>query len=309
VTRSSSAPVVDAGAVDPAAAISIRGLVKRYGDFPAVDGLDLDIRRGEIFALLGPNGAGKTTTVEICEGYRDRDEGEVRVLGEDPARGDRAWKSQLGIVLQSGAGDSQLTCRELLRAQAAYFPDPRDPDEVLELVGLTEKARSRGRSLSGGQRRRLDVALGIVGGPTLLFLDEPTTGFDPEARRQFWSLIRSLRDLGTTMLLTTHYLDEAEALADRVGVIARGRLVEVAVPAALGGRASAPAVVRWTEDGVRRQEATHAPTAFVRELAARFPGEVPDLAVTRPTLEEVYLRMIEGPERVGIAARNERGAE
>jgi ABC-2 type transport system ATP-binding protein len=274
------------------AAISIRGLVKRYGDFPAVDGLDLDIRRGEIFALLGPNGAGKTTTVEICEGYRDRDAGDVRVLGEDPADGARHWKAQLGIVLQSGTGDSQLTCREMLQAQASYYPDPRSPDEVLELVGLTAKAKSRAKSLSGGQRRRLDVALGIVGGPALLFLDEPTTGFDPEARRQFWSLIRSLRELGTTMLLTTHYLDEAEALADRVGVIARGRLVEVAVPSALGDRETAPAVVGWTEDGIRRSEATDTPTAFVRTLSERFAGEVPDLAVTRPTLEDVYLRMI-----------------
>jgi ABC-2 type transport system ATP-binding protein len=281
--------------LDETAAISIRGLVKRYGEFVAVDGLDLDIRRGEIFALLGPNGAGKTTTVEICEGYRMRDAGEVRVLGEDPADGARRWKAQLGIVLQSGAGDSQLTCRELLQAQASYFPDPRDADEVLALVGLTEKARSRGKSLSGGQRRRLDVALGIIGRPTLLFLDEPTTGFDPEARRQFWSLIRSLRELGTTMLLTTHYLDEAEALADRVGVIARGRLVEVAVPSALGGRETAPAVVSWSEDGVRRSEASATPTAFLRDLANRFPGEIPELAVARPTLEDVYLQMIGDP--------------
>jgi ABC-2 type transport system ATP-binding protein len=277
--------------LDGDAAISVRGLVKRYGAGAAVDGLDLDIRRGEIFALLGPNGAGKTTTVEICEGYRDRDAGEVRVLGEDPAHAPRRWKARLGIVLQSGAGDSQLTCRELLRARASYFPDPRDPDEVLALVGLTEKAGARGRTLSGGQRRRLDVALGIVGRPELLFLDEPTTGFDPEARRQFWALIRSLRDLGTTMLLTTHYLDEAEALADRVGVLARGRLVDVAVPTELGGRASAPAVVSWTEDGVRRTAETQTPTAFVQELAGRFPGEVPDLNVHRPTLEDVYLRM------------------
>jgi ABC-2 type transport system ATP-binding protein len=281
--------------LDPAAAISIRGLGKRYGEFVAVDGLDLDIRRGEIFALLGPNGAGKTTTVEICEGYRGRDTGEVRVLGEDPAGAGRRWKARLGIVLQSGGGDSQLTVRELLQAQASYYPDPRDPDEVLELVGLTEKAGSRGKTLSGGQRRRLDVALGIVGRPTLLFLDEPTTGFDPEARRQFWSLIRSLRELGTTILLTTHYLDEAEALADRVGVIARGRLVEVAVPSRLGGRESAPAIVSWTEGGVRRTEATATPTAFVRALLARFPGEVPDLALARPTLEDVYLRMIGEP--------------
>src|SRR4051794_22579295 len=295
--------------LDPDAAISVRGLVKRYGDRNAVDCLDLDIRRGEIFALLGPNGAGKTTTVEVLEGFRDRDGGAVQVLGVDPARGGRRWKADLGIVLQSGAGDSQLTCRELLRAQAAYYPDPRDADEVLELVGLTEKAGSRGRTLSGGQRRRLDVALGIIGRPRLLFLDEPTTGFDPEARRQFWALIRELRGLGTTILLTTHYLDEAEALADRVGVIARGRLVEVAVPSALGGRASAPAVVSWTEDGVRAQEATQTPTAFLRELAARFPGEVPDLAVARPTLEDVYLQMIGEPEGVSIAAPKERGAE
>ncbi len=278
--------------LDPDAAVSVRGLVKRYGDRAAVDGLDLDIRRGEIFALLGPNGAGKTTTVEVLEGYRRRDGGAVRVLGVDPARGGRRWKAELGIVLQNGAGDSQLSVRELLEARASYYADPRDPAEVLELVGLTEKAGARGRTLSGGQRRRLDVALGIVGRPRLLFLDEPTTGFDPEARRQFWALIRSLRDLGTTMLLTTHYLDEAETLADRVGVLAHGQLAEVAVPTALGGRGSAPAVVSWTEDGVRRTAETATPTAFVRDLAARFPGEVPDLAVARPTLEDVYLKMI-----------------
>jgi len=299
VTRSSTVPAAgthrSSAPLDPDAAISVRGLVKRYGVRNAVDGLDLDIRRGEIFALLGPNGAGKTTSVEVLEGYRQRDGGEVQVLGVDPASGGRRWKADLGIVLQSGAGDSQLTCLELLRAQAAYYPDPRDPAEVLDLVGLTEKAGARGRTLSGGQRRRLDVALGIVGRPRLLFLDEPTTGFDPEARRQFWALIRSLRDLGTTMLLTTHYLDEAEELADRVGVIARGELVEVAVPAELGGRGQAPAVVHWTEDGVRRSAETATPTAFVAELAARFPGEVPDLAVARPTLEDVYLRMIGEP--------------
>ncbi len=294
-SASVSAPPGTSGPLDPEAAISVRGLVKRYGERNAVDGLDLDIRRGEIFALLGPNGAGKTTTVEVLEGYRSRDAGEVTVLGVDPAQGGRRWRSDIGIVLQSGAGDSQLTCLELLAAQAAYYPDPRDPAEVLELVGLTEKAKARGRSLSGGQRRRLDVALGIVGKPALLFLDEPTTGFDPEARRQFWSLIRSLRELGTTMLLTTHYLDEAEELADRVGVITAGRLVEVAVPAELGGRGQAPAVVSWTEEGARRSEATSTPTAFVSGLAARFPGEVPDLAVARPTLEDVYLQMIGQP--------------
>jgi ABC-2 type transport system ATP-binding protein len=292
------------GPVDPDAAVSVRGLVKRYGGRAAVDGLDLDIRRGEIFALLGPNGAGKTTTVEVLEGYRRRDAGEVQVLGVDPARAGRSWRADLGIVLQTGGGDSQLSCRELLHARASYYPEPRDPDEVLELVGLTDKAGARGRTLSGGQRRRLDVALGIVGRPRLLFLDEPTTGFDPEARRQFWSLIRSLRELGTTMLLTTHYLDEAEELADRVGVIAHGRLVEVAVPAELGGRGDAPAVVGWTEDGARRTARTDTPTAFVAELAARFPGEVPDLSVGRPTLEDIYLAMIgsTSPGATGDAA-------
>jgi ABC-2 type transport system ATP-binding protein len=295
VTRPSTALAPAGTPLDPDAAISVRGLVKRYGDRAAVDGIDLDIRRGEIFALLGPNGAGKTTTVEVLEGFRDRDGGEVRVLGVDPATGGRRWKADLGIVLQSGAGESQLTCRELLRAQASYYPDPRDADEVLELVGLAEKAGSRGRTLSGGQRRRLDVALGIVGRPRLLFLDEPTTGFDPEARRQFWALVGQLRELGTTILLTTHYLDEAEELADRVGVIAHGRVLEVAVPSELGGRGRAPAVVSWTEGGVRRTAETPTPTAFVRELAARFPGEVPDLAVSRPTLEDVYLRMIGEP--------------
>src|SRR3954464_9893041 len=254
VSRPSTLSAPAATPLDLDAAISVRGLVKRYGDRTAVDGLDLDIRRGEIFALLGPNGAGKTTTVEVLEGFRDRDGGEVRVLGVDPATGGRRWKAGLGIVLQSGAGESQLTCRELLRAQASYYPDPRDADEVLELVGLTEKAWARGRTLSGGQRRRLDVALGIVGRPRLLFPDEPTTGFDPEARRQFWALVGQLRELGTTILLTTHYLDEAEALADRVGVIARGGVVGVSVPSALGGRATAPAAVSWTEDGVRRTE-------------------------------------------------------
>ena len=300
VTSTSAVPAVRGGPLagdplDPSAAISIRGLVKRYGDFVAVDGIDLDIRRGEIFALLGPNGAGKTTTVEICEGYRARDAGEVRVLGQDPAESGRAWKAQLGIVLQSNSGQSQLTVRETVASRADLYADPRDPDEVLELVGLTEKARVRGQALSGGQRRRLDVALGIVGRPTLLFLDEPTTGFDPEARRQFWSLIRSLRELGTTMLLTTHYLDEAEALADRVGVIARGSLAQVAVPALLGGRETAPALVSWTEGGAaaprrprrrRRSCGSWPPASPARCRTWPSPG---------PTLEDVYLRMIGEP--------------
>jgi len=276
-------------------AISVRGLRKTYGDHAAVAGVDLDIARGEIFALLGPNGAGKTTTVEILEGYRRRDAGEVSVLGVDPAKADARWKSQIGIVLQSKGGDSELTVAETVRVQASYFADPRPVEDAIQLVGLTEKLKARASSLSGGQQRRLDVALGIVGRPRLLFLDEPTTGFDPEARRQFWELIRQLRELGTTMLLTTHYLDEAEALADRVGVIAAGRIVEVGVPAELGGRHLAPARVRWLEDGQHREETTATPTAVIQTLSQRLGGEIPELAVLRPSLEDIYLQMIGEP--------------
>ena len=210
--------------------VSIRGLVKRYGDHVAVDGLDLDIHRGEVFALLGPNGAGKTTTVEVLEGHRRADAGEVSVLGEDPGSAGQAWRSRIGIVSQTSKESPELTVEEMVRHFAAYYPSPRDPDEVIASVGLEEKRRARAAKLSGGQRRRLDVALGMVGDPELLFLDEPTTGFDPEARRQFWQLVRDLRTGGTTILLTTHYLDEAEQLADRVGVIARGRLVALDTP-------------------------------------------------------------------------------
>jgi len=276
-------------------AISVRGLRKTYGDHQAVAGVDLDIARGEIFALLGPNGAGKTTTVEILEGYRRRDAGEVSVLGIDPAKADARWKSQIGIVLQSKGGDSELTVAETVRVQASYFADPRPVEEVIGLVGLTEKLKARASSLSGGQQRRLDVALGIVGRPRLLFLDEPTTGFDPEARRQFWELIRQLRELGTTMLLTTHYLDEAEALADRVGVIAAGRIVEVGVPAELGGRHLAPARVRWVENGQHREETTATPTGVIQTLSQRLGGEIPELSVLRPSLEDIYLQMIGEP--------------
>ena len=274
-------------------AISVRGLRKSYGGRPAVDGLDLDIRRGEVFALLGPNGAGKTTTVEILEGFRQRDAGEVRVLGVDPARGSRAWRARIGVVLQSTGEFDELTVAEVVGHFANFYPDPDDPAEVIARVGLSEKARARTHSLSGGQKRRLDVALGIIGRPELLFLDEPTTGFDPEARREFWDLIRKLAASGTTIVLTTHYLDEAEALADRVGVIAGGRLVEVAPPAELGGREAAMATVSWrAPDGSVQRVETDTPTAVVTELAARFGGEVPGLSVTRPTLEDVYLRMI-----------------
>jgi ABC-2 type transport system ATP-binding protein len=278
------------------AAIRVTGLRKAYKDTVAVDGLDLEVSRGEVFSLLGPNGAGKTTTVEILEGYRSRDGGDVQVLGQDPAGAGAEWKARIGVVLQKVNDLTLLTVEESVRSVAAFYPSPRDPDEVIELVGLGHKRRTRGLQLSGGLRRRLDVALGIVGRPELLFLDEPTTGFDPEARRQFWGLIEDLARQGTTILLTTHYLDEAEHLADRVGVINAGRVVEVATPATLGGRATAAATVRWQgTDGPHAQH-TDAPTALVGELAARFGGEVPELVVERPSLEDVYLRMIGAPQ-------------
>lgn len=273
-------------------AVRVRGLRKRYGDRTAVDGVDLDVHTGEILALLGRNGAGKTTTVEILEGHRRRDGGEVSVLGSDPASAGRAWRSRIGIVLQTATDAAELTVEEIVRHMAGYYPDARDTDEVIASVGLQEQRRTRTRALSGGQRRRLDVALGIVGRPELLFLDEPTTGFDPEARRAFWALVAGLRTGGTTILLTTHYLDEAEHLADRVAVIDNGRIVDVGTPAQLGGRAQREATVVWTEDGVRRASSTATPTRAVAELATRFAGEVPGLQVLRPTLEDVYLDMI-----------------
>jgi ABC-2 type transport system ATP-binding protein len=272
--------------------VRIRGLRKSYGDVAAVDGVDLDIRQGEVFALLGPNGAGKTTTVEILEGYRRRDGGEVSVLGTDPNDGGRDWRSRIGIVLQSNADATELSVREMIRYFAGYYPNPRDADEVIESVGLTEKAGAKLRQLSGGQRRRVDVALGIVGNPELIFLDEPTTGFDPEARRQFWHLISGLAHGGTTILLTTHYLDEAEALANRVGVIAAGRIRAVDAPADLGGRSTAQATVTWLAPGGRQSVQTAAPATLVTELVTRFGGEVPELTVTRPSLEDIYLAMI-----------------
>ena len=275
--------------------IEVQGLHKSYADTKAVDGIDLTIAHGEIFALLGPNGAGKTTTVEILEGFRKADSGSISVLGFDPARRgiqSRIWRNRIGIVLQSTADAGDLTVIETLAHFAKYYSKARDVDEVITSVGLDEKRNALIRTLSGGQRRRLDVGLGIIGSPELLFLDEPTTGFDPEARRAFWSLIESLRKGGTTILLTTHYLDEAEALADRVAVITRGKILEVSTPAQLGGRASAKARVQWKANGVMQEELTDNPTEVVRKLTAEFPGEVPELQVLRPSLEDIYLSMI-----------------
>lgn len=274
-------------------AITIRGLTKRYGNHRAVDGLDLDIHEGEVFALLGPNGAGKTTAVEILEGFRARDGGEVSVLGTDPHRAPRSWRDRIGIVLQTSGGLDLITTREAIVSIAKVYSHPRDVEEVIEAVGLSSKADDRIVGLSGGQRRRLDVGLGIVGDPELLFLDEPTTGFDPQARRDFWELIRGFATGGTTILLTTHYLDEAEALADRVGIIAAGRLLALDTPAALGGRQDQQATVTWLEDGEQRTLRTLTPTADVVRIAARTPGgEVHELTVSRPSLEDTYLALI-----------------
>jgi ABC-2 type transport system ATP-binding protein len=275
--------------------IEVKSLTKSYGDLKVVKGLSLTINSGEIFAILGPNGAGKTTTVEILEGFRTADSGEVSVLDTDPAIKGSAgltWRNRIGIVLQSSNDTLELTPREALSHFATYYSNPRDVSEVIALVGLEEKADDRARTLSGGQRRRLDVGLGIIGRPELLFLDEPTTGFDPEARRAFWVLIKKLRDEGTTILLTTHYLDEAESLADRVAVMNHGEILEISTPALLGGRAHAQATVTWREDGQVKSEATDSPTDFVKLLSARFDGEVPELTVRRPTLEDIYLSMI-----------------
>jgi len=277
--------------------IEVKGLTKSYGDVHAVRGIDLIIEQGEIFSILGPNGAGKTSTVEILEGFRTRDLGTVSVLGFDPnTRGhqSREWRNRIGIVLQTSADAGDLTVFETINHFHGYYSNPRDVDEVIDSVGLKEKEHALIRNLSGGQRRRLDVALGIIGNPELIFLDEPTTGFDPEARRAFWSLIKSLRSDGATIVLTTHYLDEAEALADRVAVINKGVIVEISTPADLGGRATSQATVQWRDGDQIKSEKTDNPTAVVSSLAARFKGEVPELVVTRPSLEDIYLEMIGG---------------
>ena len=282
--------------------VRVRNLAKRYGALSAVDGVSFDIHRGETFALLGPNGAGKSTTIEILEGYRDRTSGDVSVLGVDPQKAGLAWKAQLGIVLQSSAEAAHVSVREQVEQFAAYYENPRDVDDVIAAVGLTEKAKTRIGKLSGGQRRRVDVALGVIGRPQLLFLDEPTTGFDPEARRHFWELIRSLKADGTTILLTTHYLDEAAQLADRVAVIAAGRLVEIGPVDTIGGADARVPVVRWRDGDGIHEERTHAPAAFVSRLVAAGDSEPRDLEVIRPSLEDVYLGLVGASSATGTVA-------
>ncbi len=285
--------------------VRVRGLSKGYsqggggGRRVAVADLDLDVARGEVLALLGPNGAGKSTTTEVLEGYRRRDSGDVAVLGTDPWQAPLRWRARVGIVLQDTSEPLDLTVAELLRHWATLYPDPRPVAEVAELVGLHDRLRTRVAAMSGGQRRRLDVALAVIGRPELLFLDEPTTGFDPEARRQFWGVLEDLRDAGTSILLTTHYLDEAARLADRVAVVADGRLVACAPPDELGGPLREVAVVRWrAPDGRPREERTTAPSALVRRLLAERDatadpsGEVPGLTVERASLEDVYLTLV-----------------
>jgi ABC-2 type transport system ATP-binding protein len=276
-------------------AIAVRDLRKSYGALEAVRGIAFDVQRGEVFGLLGPNGAGKTTTVEILEGYRKRDGGEVEVLGTDPATARGDWRERIGVVLQSSAMYETLTVTEMLRLFAGYYREPRPVGEVVELVGLEEKRDERVRRLSGGQRRRLDLGLALVGDPELIFLDEPTTGFDPRARRQAWETIRGLRGLGKTILLTTHYLDEAEQLADRVAVLAHGRIVASGTPAELTGAVPATEI-RYRENGREVVLETDEPTRVLHDLTARALAEsreLEGLVVRRPSLEEVYLSLTE----------------
>jgi ABC-2 type transport system ATP-binding protein len=297
----------------PDQVISVKGLRKSYDGLEAVRGIDLDVAHGEIFAFLGPNGAGKTTTVEILEGYRTRTAGEVSVLGEDPQQADRAWRNRVGFVLQESRLVPELTPREALEQYAGYYSSPRNIDETVSLVGLTEKADARTSTLSGGQKRRLDVALALIGDPDLLFLDEPTTGFDPSARRQAWEVIGGLRDFGKTVFLTTHYLDEAQALADRVAIITAGRIVATGSPEELRGEGDAHTQITFRlPPGVRGPELPYGirtaariddggvalsaknPVPVLRELTnwAMDRGvELPGLLVRQPSLEDVYLEL------------------
>jgi ABC-2 type transport system ATP-binding protein len=274
-------------------AVSVSDLHKSYGSYEALRGVDFEIEAGEVFGLLGPNGAGKTTTVEILEGYRARDGGTVAVLDEDPQRAGMDWRERIGVVLQSSAMYPNLSVAESLQLFAGYYRQPLDVGRVIGLVGLEEKRDARVRTLSGGQQRRLDLGLGLIGDPEVLFLDEPTTGFDPAARRAAWEVIRSLRSLGKTILLTTHYLDEAESLADRVAVLREGRIVAIGRPEDLTG--SAPATeIRYRRDGEDVIVSTREPTHVLHELtsAALAEGrELENLSVRRPTLEEIYLAL------------------
>jgi ABC-2 type transport system ATP-binding protein len=289
--------------------ITVRGLRKAYGDVEAVRGLDLEVQAGEILAFLGPNGAGKTTTVEILEGFRDRSAGDVDVLGEDPARASAAWRARIGVVLQESEPPGLLSVREALQLFAGYFPAPRPVPETIEQVGLGAQADQRAGKLSGGQKRRLDVAMALIGDPELLFLDEPTTGFDPAARREAWEVIASLRELGKTVFLTTHYMEEAQRLADRVAIVKDGRIVASGPPAELASSRAGIAVIAFTPpdgelpalsapavDALRGRVEVHTERA-VEDLAvltgwARERGiDLPDLTVTRATLEDVYLEL------------------
>jgi len=279
-------------------AISVRGLRKSYGALEAVRGVDFEIESGEVFGLLGPNGAGKTTTVEILEGYRERDGGDVAVLGNDPQKPGPDFRQRIGVVLQQSELFPNLTVREVHRTFAGYYRRPRDVDEVIDLVGLDEKRGTRVKHLSGGQKRRLDLGVALVGDPDLVFLDEPTTGFDPAARRAAWEMIRSLRSLGKTVLLTTHYLDEAEQLADRVAVMREGRIVRVGTPRELTS-AEVGVEIRYRRDGEEILLRTSEPTRVLHELtseAVRRGEELERLEVRRPTLEEVYLALVDAEE-------------
>lgn len=279
-------------------AIRVRGLRKAYGAIQAVAGIDLTIERGEVFGLLGPNGAGKTTTVEILEGYRSRDAGDVDVLGFDPAEANGGFREQIGVVLQQSELPPVLTVRETHRLFAGYYAQPRDVDEVIELVGLADKADARVKTLSGGQKRRLDLGVALVGDPDLVFLDEPTTGFDPAARREAWATIRQLQELGKTVLLTTHYLDEAQALCDRVAIIKEGRILTEGPPGTLSAGAGRYRVAWRDEEGRLQEREEEDPTALLHQLTsaalARGAG-IDEISVTRPSLEDVYLELTSDP--------------